>query len=123
MSLDISSEIENVIRERAQAAGLSVNDLLARAFTSEVMATRPSTDPKEHVRALLTRWRAQDNTPVLPPIPTQNGETPTQALFRNWEEEDANMTEEEQEREAMYWEQFQQSIDVERTKAGMRTLS
>lgn len=122
MSLDLSPEIENVVRERAAAAGVSVNDLLARTFIQEKEQTRPVIDPKEHVRALLAHWQAQDNSPILPPIPIQSGETPTQALFRKWENEDADMTEEEQEREERLWEEIQQSINAERTKTGMRTL-
>lgn len=122
MSLDVSPEIEIVVRERAAAAGVSVNDLLARTFGQEKPQAPSPTDPKEHVRVLLAQWQAQDNTPILPPILPQNGETPTQALFRKWEEEDANRTEEEQEQDDKLWEDVQHSIDVERTKAGMRTL-
>lgn len=79
-------------------------------------------DPKARVRALLSEWQTQDNTPTLPLIPTQNSETPTQALFRKWEEEDAAMTDEEREAEDRLWKEFQQSINAERAKAGMRTL-
>jgi hypothetical protein len=122
MSLDLSPEIENVVRERAAAAGVSVNDLLARTFVQEKVQTRPLIDPKEHVRALLAQWQTQDNTPILPPIPIHYGETPTQALFRKWEDEDADMSKEEQEREERLWEEVQQSINSERTKTGMRTL-
>lgn len=49
-------------------------------------------DPKARVRALLAEWQAQDNTPRLPPLPARGAETPTQALFRKWEMEDATMT-------------------------------
>jgi hypothetical protein len=68
------------------------------------------------------QWQAQDNTSILPPVPTRPGETPTQALFRKWEEEDATMTPEERKQEEKLWEEFQRSINAERAKAGMRTL-
>jgi hypothetical protein len=120
MSLELSPEVENAVRERAEAEGLSVNDLLAHTF-APVMLPLP-TNPKERVRVLLAKWRAEDNTPTPSPIPTRNGETPTQALFRKWEEEDALMTEEEREQETQFWEEFQESINNERKKAGMRKL-
>lgn len=122
MSLDLSPEIENAVRECAAAEGVSVNDLLARTFASEKMQTHPPADPKAQVRALLAQWQSQDNTPLLPPILTENGETPTQALFRRWEEEDTDMTEEQQKQHEKFWEEFQQSIDLERTKTGMAPL-
>jgi hypothetical protein len=79
-------------------------------------------DPRDRVNALLAQWQAADSTPLRPPIPTRPGETPTQALFRKWEEEDANMTDEEREAEDRLWEEIQQSLNGERTKTGMRTL-
>ena len=88
MSLELSLETENVVRQRAAAAGISADDLLARTFGQKKLQEPSPTNPQERVRALLTQWQAQDGTPVLPPILTQNGETPTQALFRKWEEED-----------------------------------
>ena len=86
MSLDLSPEVENVVRERAEALGVSVNDLLARTFAPEKTEAKLVSDPQAHVRALLARWQAEDNTLTLPPVPTRPGETPTQALFKKWEE-------------------------------------
>jgi len=106
MSLDLSPEIEKRVRERAEAEGVSVNYLMARIFAPEMTQKSPPTDPKAHVRALLAQWQAQDNTPILPPIPIRNGKTPTQALFRKWEEEEAQLTEEEQEQQEKFWEEF-----------------
>ena len=122
MSLDLSPEIEFAVRERAAAEGVSVNDLLARTFVLENTFTSAVANPKEHVRALLAHWRARDNTPTLPYYTAIDGETPTQRLFRKWEEEDANMNEDEQEQEAKFWEEFQLSINTERAKTNMRTL-
>jgi hypothetical protein len=79
-------------------------------------------DPRDRVNALLAQWQAADNTPLRPPIPTRPGETPTQALFRKWEEEDARMTDEERDAEEKFWEEYEQSINAERTKLSMRTL-
>ena len=122
MAIEVSPEIETVVRERAAAEGVSVNELLARIFATKKMIVRPSLDPKGHVRSLLAQWQAQDKTPAIPPISTQSGETPTQALFRKWEEEDANMKADEQEQDKKFWEEFQQSIDTERARSDMRPL-
>ncbi len=109
MSLDLSPEIEKMIRERAAAEGVSVNDLLARAFAPDKIQT-PPTDPTEQVLAMLAQWQAQDHTPLRTPIPTRPGETPTQALFRKWAEEDAHMTDDDREAEDRLWEDLEQSL-------------
>jgi hypothetical protein len=96
---------------------------LAQGKTNrEVDDAKEATDPRDRVNALLAQWQAADNTPLRPPIPTRPGETPTQALFRMWEEEDAHMTDEEREAEDRLWEEIQQSLNGERAKTGMRTL-
>ncbi len=122
MSLELSPEVEKVVRERAAQEGVSVDDLLARTFLVLQEKALSIGDPKERVRALLTKWQTEDNTPLMPPISTRNGETPTQALFRKWEEEDTKMTEEERQAEDRLWDDIQQDIDAERARAGMRTL-
>jgi hypothetical protein len=91
-------------------------------FAAEIPAIQLRNDPKAGVHALLAQWQAADNTPILPPIPMRPGETPTQALFRKWDEEAANMTDEECEQEHKFWEEFKQSIDEERIRAGIRTI-
>lgn len=48
--------------------------------------------------------------------------TPTQALFKQWEEEDANLTPEEIAADLQFWEEVQQSINEERLKAGRRPI-
>jgi hypothetical protein len=64
-------------------------------------------DPGQHVRALLTQWQSEDRTPLRMPATTP-GETPTQALFRKWAAEDANMSDEEKEAEDRLWEDIEQ---------------
>lgn len=122
MSLELSPEVEHAVRQRAAAKGVSINDLLARTFVLDMQEELLSQDPKERVRALLAEWQAQDNTPRLPPIPMREGETPTAALFRKWEEEDAGMTDEEVKADEQLWEEFRDGVNAERLNAGMRTL-
>jgi hypothetical protein len=112
MSLDISPEIEDIILERAREEGVSVNDLLAQAFAPEkhTVATPLPTEPKARVQAILAQLQAVDNTPQMPPIETLSGETPTRAMFREWEAEAANMTDEEREAEDRLWADIEMSI-------------
>jgi hypothetical protein len=112
MSLDISRETEDIILERAREEGISVNDLLAHAFAPEKHTTSESlpTDPVARVRSILAQLQAADNTPRMPPIQTLPGETPTRALFREWEAEAANMTDEEREAEDRLWADVEKSI-------------
>lgn len=46
----------------------------------------------------------------------------TEALFRQWDEEDAHMTEEERQEEDAFWDKFTQGVDESRRAAGMRLL-
>ena len=46
----------------------------------------------------------------------------TEALFRQWDAEDANMMDAEREEEDQFWEKFAHNIDEERRTAGMRLL-
>jgi chromosome condensin MukBEF MukE localization factor len=66
---------------------------------------------QEKVRALLRRWQAQDNTPVVAAGPEPRpGETTTEALFRKWNEEDARMTDEEREAEDRLWREVEDGL-------------
>lgn len=122
MSIDLTREVESWVRQRAAAEGVSVNDLLARTFAPEKQEAQSISDPKAHVQALRAKWQTDDQTPELPPVPMRQGETPTEALFRTWEEEDASLTDEERQAEDRLWEEFQKNINAERTQSGMRTI-
>jgi len=78
-------------------------------------ARRDGVDPVELARKLVT-----DNLPAAPAGP--RGEDPTLALFRQWEEEDANMTSEELEDAQRELDEFKEHLNEERRRAGMRIL-
>ena len=122
MSLDLSAEIENVVRERAAAEGVSVNDLLARTFIHNKAQTSLPTDPKEHVQTLLAQWQAEDNTFLRHPLLTRPGETPTQTFFRKWREEDFKMTDEEREAEDRLWEDLELGLKENSRDLRLRRL-
>ena len=110
--LDIVPEIENTVREYALCNGLSVNEAIARAFPS----LQDSRSGVRHVQDLLANWQARDGTRVVEPAQS------SAALFREWDEEDSQMTEAERRAEDTAWESFKNSINAERAEAGMRLL-
>jgi len=122
MSLDLSPEIEYVVRERARADGVSVDELLARTYLHKSDTSEVINDPKARVLAKLAKWQADDHTPHVTPIVTLPGETQTEALFRKWEVEDSNMTDAEIRAEEEFWRDFQDSINTERTQSNARTI-
>ncbi len=122
MSLETSLENENVVRERAEAEGLSVNELLAHALASDESAKIVKSDPAASVKVLLVRWQAEEHTPVVPPVPTLPGETPTQALFRQWREEEAHRTDKEVEAEDCMWANIEQGLQRNERLLRLRTF-
>jgi hypothetical protein len=117
MSLDLNPEVESQVLERARAAGTTASEYIARLLRSDAPAPSPS-DPIARVREL----RQQDDTPTALPPPNDGTMTPSEALFRQWEREDAALTDEERQAEEALWQQFQQGINAERDVAGMRRL-
>lgn len=63
MSLDVRPEVESLIAERAAEAGISVDDLLSRAFGRSNGMSAPDEDTRLRLNCLLEEWRAQDTTP------------------------------------------------------------
>lgn len=118
MSLELAPEVENTVREYAEAEGVSINDLIARTFPPRT-ARR---DPAEHVRNLLSQWQQQDGTRFAQPAPNDGAMTPSEALFQKWVEEDEQMSEAERQLHAESWEKFKQDVNSERDAAGMRLI-
>jgi hypothetical protein len=115
MSLELSPQAESILQEEASRAGVSVDTLIERTFA-------PRRNPVARVQALLTEWQQQDKTPTAETASPHGNLTPSEALFRKWEAEDAGLTEEEQQAQAAQWEQFQRGINAERKAAGMRLI-
>ena len=124
MSLDLSPAQEAEIIERAASVGIS-RELMQRALSTPPPIQKPQPiapeTAKERVERLIAEWQQADNTPVYYP-PVREGMTPTQALFKQWEEEDANLTPEEIAADRQFWEEVQQSMNEERLKAGRRPI-
>jgi hypothetical protein len=120
MSLDLHRDVERLVLARAQAAGITPSDYVARLLGAGTPSA-PST-PVERVRFLLQEWQQEDHTPTAALPPNDGSLTPSEALFRQWEHEDARLTDEERQAEEERWQQFQQDIDAERVAADMRPL-
>lgn len=121
LTIDLSPSEEVQFTDAARQEGLEPAAFVKRLVAEYLPPTAP-TDPIAHVQTLLATWQAEDQTPTLPPVPTRPGETPTEALFRTWDEEDANTTEEEQEQQERLWEDFQKGVNETRSALGMRTI-
>lgn len=123
MSLELPTEVENRVRQNAAQEGISAGEYISR-----LMQSRPdnfavsSNDPVARVNALIVKWQKADNTPVAPPAPNDGTMTPSEALFKQWERENAEMTDEEREAEDHVWEGFIDSLNEVRAAQGMRLL-
>jgi hypothetical protein len=91
MPLNLDPEMERQVLERAQDAGMNANDYIAGMLRATAPDRAP--DPVARVRSLLSQWQRQDATPVAPPGPNDGTLTPSEALFRRWEQEDAGLSE------------------------------
>ena len=80
----------------------------------EAAARRQGLDPAEFAQKLVTER--------LPPLPSDQEEDPTIALFAQWDREDAAMTAEELEEAKREAEEFKQNINAERRRAGARIM-
>ena len=120
MSLEIHPEVERQVLERAEVAGISASDYIARLLRGTVPSIVPA--PAARVRDLLREWQHYDHTPTAAPAPDDGTHTPSEALFRQWEREDAALTDAERRVEEAQWHQFQQGIDAERLASGMRPI-
>jgi hypothetical protein len=122
MSLELKPETEDAVREYAEREGVSVDELLARTFAKKPPArSAVSASEKERAVALLRRWQ-QEMPAVAPPPPNDGSLTPSEALFRQWEQEDAALTDAQRAEQEELWQDYQQGIGAERAASGMRPL-
>jgi hypothetical protein len=97
MSLELAPDIERRVQEYAAAEGVSIEELIDRAFPS--VAETPE-QTRERVQALLARrYEETGDTPVP--------HKPLAELFAEWDAEDAKMTPEERQAEREFWEDYE----------------
>ena len=105
MSLEIHPEVERQVLERAKVAGISASDYIATLLRGTAPSIVPAAAAR--VRDLLREWQQDDHTPIAAPAPDDGTRTPSEALFRQWEREDAALTDEERRVGEAQWHQFQ----------------
>jgi hypothetical protein len=108
MSLDLAPEVESTVRQYAEREGVSVDELLARAFPPvKSLSAKPqnATDDADRVNTLLQSWQQEYS---LPPRPDGRVHTSTADLFAQWDAEDAALTPEDVEAERRLWEASQE---------------
>ena len=114
----------------ADYASLST-DLASSDITPEMHAisyrsatsVKSHRDPRDQVRERLMQWQSEDSPSLKTQIPTGQGETPTQALFRKWSDEDAFMTEEEKDAEDRLWKEVETGLKENRLTFGAERLA
>lgn len=108
MSLDVAPEIETTVRQYAEREGVSLDELMARAFPPIGPLPQPSQpdaeDPTARVNSLLRQWQQEYG---LPRRPDGRVHTSAEELFAQWDAEDAQLTPEEAEAERHHWEDIQ----------------
>jgi hypothetical protein len=112
MSLELDPRAETILRQEAEREGVSIDELIVRRFARPQPAPQEAPAPdveKERVFARLAAWQRQDSTPFVLPIPNADTIKATEALFRQWDEEDANMTDAKRDAEDRFWEEFNQN--------------
>lgn len=104
MSLEIAPEIESSVRQYARRAGVTIDELLARAFPAPQSLPRsdrfPVDDPRSQVAALLDQWQQKYGLPVRP---DGKFHTSAEELLARWDAEDAQLAAEQAESEQLLW--------------------
>lgn len=93
------------LTDAARRAGVTVVELVKRRALGHLPPTPP--DVEAEVLAKLRKWQEEDPTPLRPHIPVHE-------LFAQWDEEDAQMTDEERAEEDRIWEGFEEAIERNR---------
>lgn len=98
---------KNGVRLEECAQQLLREHLSLLSGEAERNGAEEGSDPVARVESLIRQWQEQDQTPQAPLAPNDGTMTPTQALFKQWEEEDARMSPEEIEVQRQLWEDLE----------------
>ena len=124
---DLFSRLPRIAEDRGTDPDqLALNALSATvAEPTNPARSAPPQDQRDrlaHARALIARWQQADNTPTAAPAPNDAAVTPSEALFKQWEREDEQLTEAQRGSRVLWWEQFQQGVNAERAASGMTPI-
>jgi hypothetical protein len=113
MQIDLTPTEAARLRAAARRAGLTPAELVKRLAFEHLFDVPAMAE--EALDARLRQWQEQDGKPLTPDVPAR-------ALFAQWAEEDASMTDAERGAEDHLWEEFQKSLNATRAALGMRQL-
>jgi hypothetical protein len=108
LSLELRPEVEKLIRERARAEGVSVDELPSGAFTGE-QAYRSAT-PSNRVREITSDWQAHDRDSLHLIKSNLANRVPDHSLFAAWREQDFAMSEQEKLEEDRLWSELEPAL-------------
>jgi hypothetical protein len=108
LSLELRPEVESLVRRRARAEGISVDDLLSRVF-AEFRRTSDG-NSLDRVRALLAQWQAEDTEQQRITMPHPLEQTPAKRLFKFWKDQDAKMSDSDRGAEDDLWSDIESSL-------------
>jgi hypothetical protein len=111
--VNLTSTEEARLFDAATQVGLAPEELVRKLVSEHLPAM-------DEMRRRIREWQEQDHTPTLAPATIRPGLTPSAALFQQWAEEDAQKTDEEIAADDRLWQDYQEGINEERRKAGMR---
>lgn len=99
--IDLTPSEEAQLSAAAKQTGLAPAELVKK-LVKEHLPAAPATD-EDDLDAKLRKWQEQDGTKLMPDVPTQT-------LFAQWAEEDAQMTDAEREAEDRLWKDLEKGL-------------
>jgi hypothetical protein len=109
--IDLTSTEEEHLYSSALQIGLTSEQLVLKFVRQSLAADSPI----EEMQRRMREWQQETETELRPDISAHD-------LFARWAEEDSQMTEVEIAADEKLWQEYQQGIDEERAKSGMRLL-
>jgi hypothetical protein len=113
LSIELTPSEEAKLAAAAKETGLAPAELVKKLVMEHLPAAGTVEDDLD---ARLRNWQKQDGTKLMPDIPTQT-------LFAQWAEEDAQMTDEEREAEDRLWEDLEKGLTENSRVLQLRQLS
>ena len=114
LTIDLTPSEVAQLSEATKRTGLAPSELLKKLL-KEYLPFGSISD-KDDLDAKLHKWQQQDGVRLAPDISTH-------ALFAQWAEEDAQMTEQEREAEDRLWEKLEINLAENSRKLQLRALS
>ena len=113
ITVNLTPAEEAQLVAEAVGNGLDAGQLVAKVVRDHLNA--PPKRTMDEVLGKLHQWQTETKTETAPSISAHE-------LFAKWDEEAAQMTDDERDAEDRLWEDFQEGINKTRSELGMRLL-